>query len=133
MTDTIDRHAALREQIAALDKADAALDKAMKPFRAAQREIVAARELLLEAHQAEVAGVCEECGKILFAGEQGHSCAEGELFCSAHAPTYGDWQAQLDDEARAGDEDGTVAEGRRTIADHLAGGGNLGDRILTEL
>lgn len=95
------RRERLKERLQELDKAQAEIDKARAPFDAAMNAVQGVREVLLEEHEAEIAGTCDVCGTPLFVGELGHRREDGPDLCLEHAPTWNDMRRQYD-EAKAG-------------------------------
>lgn len=126
--------AMIAEQLTASKEAEAAIELAMKPFTRALCKIGEARELLLEHYEVDIAGNCESCDKLLFAGDHGHRCEDGPILCTDHSPTWGDCEQQW--LAVAGgddDEPERRAEFEAAIAAHLAAGGSRDDKITYEL
>ncbi len=94
-----------------------------------------AREELLDHHEEIVAGKCEDCGKVLFAGDMGHRCLDGDpLFCAEHAYTWADVKESYEEEGGLKDTDPEAhARFIKSLEQHLATGGSLEDKILHEL
>lgn len=126
--------ASLKAQLSALNKAENAVRIARRPFDKAIDEIDTAREEILGAHEAEIAGECIGCTELLLVGEQGHRCRDGELLCEACAFTWADVKAQWD---MGEDSDAESAEARARFFSlfkaHIAGGGSPDDKILHAL
>jgi hypothetical protein len=111
-----------------------------QPFDEGIGILEAHRDEMLEAHDAEIAGRCGSCEKLLLAGEQGNAhfyADESEMiFCAECAPCWGDIKTHWEEfPADAADEEQvemmkTALEG---VATHLAAGGKLEDKILNPL
>lgn len=129
MTDA--ERAALLEQLRDLDAAQAKIAEARKPFDAATSAIEGVKEALLERHEAEIAGRCETCDRLLFYGDRGHRCDDGPIVCEEHAPTWADikeeWTCAVDP-----DPD-DLREALADVEAHVAGGGSLEDKVIHEL
>ncbi|HZQ01382.1 MAG TPA: hypothetical protein VFB13_17690 [Reyranella sp.] len=137
MTATLFPDEAVRKEMAAafmaLQAKLEAVSKQMEPLRTVERDLQGEIEALFEKHGVAFAGHCEFCDRLLFAGERGHYDREGAILCEPCAPTYGDWQQQLDGEKLPFDDPDDEADGRAAIAAHLAAGGSLDDKMLDEL
>lgn len=120
----------LAEELAALDKAEDAIRVAMKPFSDALLAVETLRENLLEKHGTDHVGSCETCGRALFEGDLGYSYSDAEVkLCAEHAPTYADWKRTTEGEPEAYDSLDHLASAKKQIADHLAAGGSLDDKV----
>lgn len=133
-----EERARLDEQLKALDTAESKVRYARAPFDEAIAGIEEARAVLLDPVGGEIAGHCENCGRLLFRGEQGSAPFEDEtgiIFCAAHGMTYGDLLEAIKDEEEIDDADPDAAarrrDGRELVNDHLAGGGELTDLTPT--
>ncbi len=138
----------LGHELAAIGKAAAGIRETMRPYFIALEGLGEANSLVLERYGVEEpVGECIACDRILFAGEDGHRCADGELFCAEHAPTFGDAKKALtapefELELNSGREPGldtedetgiTLRERLAAIESHVAGGGSLDDKIIHPL
>mgnify|MGYP001147954184 CR=1 FL=1 len=79
-----------------------------------------------------IAGRCETCSKLLFDGDQGHVCVDGDpKFCAEHAYSWADVKEsyECDGGLRDTDRDAYDCFIRR-MDKHIASGGNPEDKIL---
>lgn len=120
----------LKAEFAALDEAENSIREGRKPFDVALLAIETVRENLKEKHEVEIAGECEGCTRLLFAGEKGFRYEDGPILCEECSPTYGDAESVFKNRDPADDED---PEDRtsfmRQLETHLAGGGSRTDKI----
>lgn len=143
-----EKRAEIAVRLATFACQQAEVTKSMEPLCAALAPLIdqeAAiddeREAFLESEGVEVAGTCDTCGRLLFAGERGSQPWEDEsliTYCAEHAMTYGDLKRHWSVEnPPRDDEDPDDAEHRETVlkwvADHVAGGGSLDDKVTTVL
>lgn len=128
---------ALREKLDGLAAAEQSIYDAMKPYRAALTALEATRDMLLAGIDADIAGKCESCSKLLFTGEPGHRCADDPILCEACAPTWGDIsnQAQEIYLSRTTDSDQIELADRNleAVQAHVAAGGSLDDKNVSPL
>lgn len=119
---------ALQDELAELDRAAISIRTARVPFDSALSAIETVKENLLNRHSVEIAGNCEGCGQLLFVGDQGFRCDEGEILCAQCSPTFGDaeqnWKNHPEDE----DADRKKAF-MESLAAHLAAGGVRTDKL----
>jgi hypothetical protein len=124
----------IREQLAEFDKATKSIEVALKPLEDVRRAIEDARAMFLEPY-GDVSGSCEGCTKMLFDGELGYREEDGIILCVDCGPTYTDWKSNCErvindpslvDEP---DEIGFANDALKQIAEHLAGGGSLTDKL----
>lgn len=126
----------LSEMLNALQDAHETIEAALAPFRKAESLIAEARELLLDQHDAELAGRCDACARPLFVGDQGHRIEDVGVFCAEHAPSWAEVE-QYWQEAPPDPDDEEYTERRRhfraSLEAHLAAGGSRDDKILYAL
>lgn len=132
MTD--EERAALKDELKGLSDAQAAIEAASKPFDDALRAIEQVRDALLERHGVEIAGECETCERLLFAGDKGHVCGDGPVLCEDCSPTYADLQKQLLERSQSGGfSEDDLQEQRDSLAAYLSAGGDPGAKIVHTL
>lgn len=91
--------AALRRIDAAQDPLIEARRKACEPFDSRIEALEAEKEALLDKHETDIYGRCENCLETIFNGDLGHTCNDGELvFCVVCAPTWRDLLAQCEEQ-----------------------------------
>lgn len=118
----------IKAQLAELDAAQEAIRKARKPFDDAVMAVEGVREALLERYEAETAGTCATCGKLLFTGEKGYR-DEDVVQCAEHAPTFADWQANIEAGPDAFEDAEVYQQSAEALAKHLSAGAALTDTI----
>lgn len=130
-----DTRAQLRAQIKALETSISVLEVARSPFDAAISAVCDVKESLLDHHEAEIAGTCEGCAKIILAGDIGYRDDDVTL-CETCAPTWGDCKEQTEAALNLDpdDDDRTHLHAfLARVAAHVAGGGSLSDKYTREL
>ena len=126
---------ALDEELKTLGAAEEKITAARKPYDEALAQIWNARDLVLQRYGVnEPLGECITCDTLLFEGDLGHECADGEKMCAEHAPTWGDFKRQVEDSHDEEDEGGiSNTDKLSSVNAHLAAGGKLTDRIVHTL
>lgn len=136
MTMSMNERAVLKTSLDNLDAAQQQIEKAMEPFRSAMAAIETIRDDLLTTHDVEVAGECEGCGKLLFAGEMGLRCNDGPILCEECAPTWEEAKFTHAGDAAIGEDD-EMRESREYFnsryAEHIAAGGSPDDKMMGAL
>ena len=86
-------------------------------------------EALADEIEADAIGHCEHCDEPIFDGER-HNWSPDVKLCAAHAPAYADVLARPDSFLNEDDEPMTTAEAEAFVAEHLAAGGSLEDKMV---
>lgn len=122
----------LRAAIVALD----ALDDLCTVENGLGSEGIAAENAideLIDNFSNDIRGRCEGCTKILFCGDKGHICYDGDpILCEECAYTWADVKAQYDKSEHGGDHDDR-ADFMKAFESHIASGGSADDKMLHEL
>lgn len=113
---------AITDQLKSLDEAGEAVAELMAPYRKAADGIEAARVLLLDSHNVEIADTCEGCSKILFVGEMGHVCGDGPTLCEDCSPTWADCLTQMSEPSTDPDDEAERQESIRAVQAQIAAG-----------
>lgn len=122
-----------------LDDLSTPLRSLLAPYEEMERIIDGVEAHILDAHDVEIAGTCQHCGRLMFCGEMGYRFDiedNGIVYCEAHGITYGDLQehwastpADVDSE-----EEAEAREcAREMTRHHIESGGSLADRVPPEI
>lgn len=115
-------------------RAESLINGFLEPLGKASRELFAFRQEFAEALAGLVEGTCDNCSAVILKGEPGYRYEDGETFCAACAPTYGDVRQEWVEYVTAAEEAEDKAEGEAAIAAidaYVAGGGSPGDKMCS--
>lgn len=93
----------LHDKLKGLDDAAAKIREARKPFDDALSVVEGLKDELLEEHEANVAGSCINCGKLLLVGEMGQSHEDAGPSCVECSPTFDSLKKEYDEAAAKGE------------------------------
>lgn len=128
----------LHEKLKGFDDAAAKLREARKPFDDALMVVETLKEELLEEHEADVAGSCLNCGKLLLVGELGHDHEDAGPSCVECSPTWDAIKKEYDEAAAKGEladwfDSPAAAQMAHDYANEMVATGKGAERHVWEL